>query len=246
MTPRPIGAATARRFFARRHLLAPPRSLPSGPAGVMAAVDRLGSLQFDPLEVAGRNHDLVLHARVADYTPGRGRRRPVRQAPALRDVQQGPVARPDGRAAVLPGDLGPPSHVATATSTFDEHAAARGGAARADPRATGRCPRPTSSRARRSSGTGGRRTRSGRSSRRSRRPASSASPGGRATAGSTTSWSASSRPSSSPGSRREEEQIRHKLLSRYRAHGLLGRTGRPSSGIGTSPRHPTSEPRGAG
>ena len=34
----------------------------------MAVVDRLGSLQFDPLEVAGRNHDLVLHARVADYT----------------------------------------------------------------------------------------------------------------------------------------------------------------------------------
>jgi uncharacterized protein len=30
-------------------------------------VDRLGSLQFDPLEVAGRNHDLVLQARVAGY-----------------------------------------------------------------------------------------------------------------------------------------------------------------------------------
>ncbi|HEX7472641.1 MAG TPA: crosslink repair DNA glycosylase YcaQ family protein [Candidatus Limnocylindrales bacterium] len=65
---RPVGAATARRFFARRHLLAPPRSLPSGPEGVMAAAERLGSFQFDPLEVAGRNHDLVLHARVADYT----------------------------------------------------------------------------------------------------------------------------------------------------------------------------------
>ena len=31
---------------------------------------RLGSIQFDPLAVAGRNHDLVLHARVADYEPG--------------------------------------------------------------------------------------------------------------------------------------------------------------------------------
>ena len=30
---------------------------------------RLGSLQFDPLAVAGRSHDLVLHARVADYDP---------------------------------------------------------------------------------------------------------------------------------------------------------------------------------
>ena len=30
---------------------------------------RLGSIQFDPLAVAGRTHDLVLHARVADYDP---------------------------------------------------------------------------------------------------------------------------------------------------------------------------------
>ena len=30
---------------------------------------RLGSIQFDPLAVAGRNHDLMLHARVADYDP---------------------------------------------------------------------------------------------------------------------------------------------------------------------------------
>ena len=30
-------------------------------------MDRLGSLQFDPLEVAGRNHDLTLLARVAGY-----------------------------------------------------------------------------------------------------------------------------------------------------------------------------------
>jgi uncharacterized protein YcaQ len=62
-----ISSATARRFLAIRHLLAPPRSLPPGPESVLAVVDRLGSLQFDPLEVAGRNHDLVLAARVADY-----------------------------------------------------------------------------------------------------------------------------------------------------------------------------------
>ena len=30
---------------------------------------RLGSIQFDPIAVAGRTHDLVLHARVADYDP---------------------------------------------------------------------------------------------------------------------------------------------------------------------------------
>lgn len=33
----------------------------------MAVVHRLGSLQFDPLEIAGRNHDLVLQARIAGY-----------------------------------------------------------------------------------------------------------------------------------------------------------------------------------
>ena len=32
-------------------------------------MDRLGSFQFDPLGVAGRNHDLVLHARIAGYRP---------------------------------------------------------------------------------------------------------------------------------------------------------------------------------
>jgi uncharacterized protein YcaQ len=63
----PISAPTARRFLALRHYLAPPRSLPAGPAAVMTVVDRLGSLQFDPLDVAGRNHDLVLLARVRDY-----------------------------------------------------------------------------------------------------------------------------------------------------------------------------------
>ncbi len=30
---------------------------------------RFGSIQFDPIAVAGRNHDLVLHARVAGYEP---------------------------------------------------------------------------------------------------------------------------------------------------------------------------------
>ena len=33
----------------------------------MRVVDRLGSLQFDPLDVTGRNHDLVLAARIGGY-----------------------------------------------------------------------------------------------------------------------------------------------------------------------------------
>ena len=65
--PRPLSPAVARRFLAIRHFLAPARALPAAPESVLAVVDRLGSLQFDPLEVAGRNHDLVLHARVAGY-----------------------------------------------------------------------------------------------------------------------------------------------------------------------------------
>jgi len=65
--PLRIDLPTARRFLVLRHLLAPPRSLPADPESVMAVVERLGSLQFDPLEVAGRNHDLVLLARVAGY-----------------------------------------------------------------------------------------------------------------------------------------------------------------------------------
>lgn len=70
--PQPIriGADTARRFLAIRHLLAPPRSLPPDAASVMAVFDRLGSIQFDPLEVAGRNHDLVLLARIEGYRRG--------------------------------------------------------------------------------------------------------------------------------------------------------------------------------
>ncbi|HEX5040568.1 MAG TPA: crosslink repair DNA glycosylase YcaQ family protein [Candidatus Limnocylindria bacterium] len=68
MPPLEIGADQARRFLALRHLLAPPRSLPAERESVLAVVERLGLLQFDPLEVPGaRNHDLVLHARIDGY-----------------------------------------------------------------------------------------------------------------------------------------------------------------------------------
>ena len=38
---------------------------------MLGVFGRWGSIQFDPLAVAGRNHDLVLHARVAEYEPAR-------------------------------------------------------------------------------------------------------------------------------------------------------------------------------
>src|ERR671930_1204353 len=64
-----IAADAARRFLVARHMLAPARSVDGGPDGVLEVFRRLGSIQFDPLSVAGRNHDLVLHARVAGYAP---------------------------------------------------------------------------------------------------------------------------------------------------------------------------------
>jgi uncharacterized protein YcaQ len=68
-TIRRVDAPTARRFLVRRHLLAPARSVAPGTDGILQVFARLGSIQFDPLSVAGRNHDLVLHARVRDYDP---------------------------------------------------------------------------------------------------------------------------------------------------------------------------------
>jgi uncharacterized protein YcaQ len=65
-----VTADAARRFLVARHFLAPARSLDGGPDAVLEVFRRLGSVQFDPLAVAGRSHDLVLHARVADYDPG--------------------------------------------------------------------------------------------------------------------------------------------------------------------------------
>ncbi len=64
-----IAAEDARRFLFARHFLAPARSLAGGTGAVLEVFRRLGSIQFDPLAVAGRSHDLVLHARVADYDP---------------------------------------------------------------------------------------------------------------------------------------------------------------------------------
>ncbi len=64
-----VAAGAARRFLVARHFLAPARSLRGGPDAVLGVFRRLGSIQFDPIDVAGRTHDLMLHARVADYDP---------------------------------------------------------------------------------------------------------------------------------------------------------------------------------
>ncbi|HXE94182.1 MAG TPA: crosslink repair DNA glycosylase YcaQ family protein [Gaiellaceae bacterium] len=64
-----VTAEEARRFLFARHFLAPARSLAGGLDGVLEVFRKFGSIQFDPIAVAGRNHDLVLHARVAGYEP---------------------------------------------------------------------------------------------------------------------------------------------------------------------------------
>jgi uncharacterized protein YcaQ len=64
-----VTAEAARRFLVARHFLAPARSLAGGLDGVLEVFRKFGSIQFDPNAVAGRNHDLVLHARVAGYEP---------------------------------------------------------------------------------------------------------------------------------------------------------------------------------
>jgi uncharacterized protein YcaQ len=64
-----VTAEAARRFLVARHALGPARSLEGGHDAVLEVFRRLGSIQFDPLAVAGRTHDLVLHARVAGYDP---------------------------------------------------------------------------------------------------------------------------------------------------------------------------------
>ena len=64
-----VTAEAARRFLFARHFLAPARSVAGGIDGVLEVFRRFGSIQFDPIAAAGRNHDLVLHARVAGYEP---------------------------------------------------------------------------------------------------------------------------------------------------------------------------------
>jgi uncharacterized protein len=64
-----VAADAARRFLVSRQLIAPARSLDGGPDAVREVFRRLGTIQFDPIAVAGRSHDLVLHARVAGYEP---------------------------------------------------------------------------------------------------------------------------------------------------------------------------------
>jgi len=64
-----ISKQTARRLVLTCQGLFPPRSL-KGKAGVKKFLSRVRSIQFDPINVVGRNPDLVLQSRVQDFRPG--------------------------------------------------------------------------------------------------------------------------------------------------------------------------------
>ncbi len=61
-----LSKTDARRFLLAHHYLWPPRSL-TGKAGILDFIRHVGCIQFDPIDVVGRNPDLVLQSRVADY-----------------------------------------------------------------------------------------------------------------------------------------------------------------------------------
>ena len=63
-----VDRRTAIRFLLDWHGLAGARRY-AGAQGVLAHIRRVGCLQFDPLDVCGRNAELALHARVKDFTP---------------------------------------------------------------------------------------------------------------------------------------------------------------------------------
>lgn len=63
-----ISNLEARRFMLAHHNLWPPRQF-MGKDGVRKHIQHVNSIQFDPINIVGRNPDLVLQSRVADYKP---------------------------------------------------------------------------------------------------------------------------------------------------------------------------------
>ncbi|NTU79684.1 MAG: winged helix-turn-helix domain-containing protein [Chloroflexales bacterium] len=64
-----IDHATARRFILGKQGLWPGRRW-RGLAGAEQAMRAIEYLQLDPLQIIARSHDLTLHSRVLEYTPG--------------------------------------------------------------------------------------------------------------------------------------------------------------------------------
>lgn len=63
-----LTARQARRCLLAHQGLWPPYEL-AGKAGVLDYIRRVGCIQFDPLDIVSRNPELLLQARVADFSP---------------------------------------------------------------------------------------------------------------------------------------------------------------------------------
>lgn len=63
-----LSKAEARHFLLSHQYLWPPRQL-KGKEGIYNFIRHVGCIQFDPINVVGRNPDLVLQSRVANYNP---------------------------------------------------------------------------------------------------------------------------------------------------------------------------------
>jgi uncharacterized protein YcaQ len=241
--PQQLDRATARRFMAVRHILMPPRSLPAEADSVMRVVERLGSLQFDPLDVTGRNHDLVLAARISGYQRAWTEALLYDDRRLFEAYNKGLSLLP---AAELPwfrvawdqnlADHGPAAfrHHAALVEELLDRIRREGPLSSIDiePRTSiDWYWRPTNQvrailEALAEAGILGLARRDG--NRRVYDLVERLYP----------AELLASRPP-------ERDQLRHKLLSRYRAHGLLGRTGRAELWQGTAPALPTADRPGA-
>ena len=63
-----LNKVEARRLMLAHQQLWPPHRL-QGSAGVLAYIQHVGSIQYDPINRVGRNPDLVLQSRIAGYRP---------------------------------------------------------------------------------------------------------------------------------------------------------------------------------
>jgi uncharacterized protein len=69
--PDALSLDQARRVaLAAQGLAAPARAAPAGPATLRAALERLGAIQIDSINVVARSHELVLHARAGAHDRG--------------------------------------------------------------------------------------------------------------------------------------------------------------------------------
>lgn len=68
MTILQLTPSQARRYLLHYQGLYPAAGW-QGKSGILAFIRKVGCVQFDPLNIAGHNHELVLHARVEDFSP---------------------------------------------------------------------------------------------------------------------------------------------------------------------------------